>query len=157
MKFLEMETIAKANYLLIQIKNKFMKSPYGKNIEIEAYSCKNSKLDKTRKSLKKPLKFLIGVLELSFINFEFNKLTMESFEVVTEATLLHELNYEVFLDLKCKNATIDCLHYLKLLFNLSINIKHATVYRLTINCDTFKTIYLIYNKKMKRILLVKIN
>lgn len=165
MKFLEISNIIKTNALLSRY-NSFYK---GKVLEIEAYSCKRTRKEKKSNPGPKPLAYLIGALESSFTDYEFRELNLNSFDKQSEKNVIDFINYKIFLACKCKNELSDHLLYLSLLFKQTIDIKQSEIYKYTLGDERDKsmarstqdeeesttTIFLIYNKKMKRVLMVK--
>ncbi|ORD93839.1 YA60 [Enterospora canceri] len=151
MKFMEITHILKTNELF----KKYMEFVSGKLIEIEAYSCKKSKEERMIRRIKKPLRFFISALEMSFIHYDFSKLNMGMFEKVDFNAFCQDLYNFMFYVCKCKDEANECIEYVKLVLQHCVNVDGAAIYGFKFHGDEPGSVYLIYNKSMKRILLVK--
>ncbi|KAL6121073.1 hypothetical protein NUSPORA_02064 [Nucleospora cyclopteri] len=148
-----MTSLIKTNNLLTKLNN----FKHGKTIEIEAYSCKNSKQQKKNNKLEKPLRFLISTLEMSFIDFDFSKNTIKDFKIVDSALLFKNLNYSFLTLSKNQQETAEYLEYLELLLNQCIDLKNSLIYRIEVVDKSAVEVFMLYNKKMRRILVIKIS
>ena len=151
MKFLELKNLIQTNELLKRL-SEFSGSSL---IEFEAYSCKKTKEEKKKKLCAIPLCYFIGALELTFEHEDYNDLNMNDFLQIKVSRLINDLNYIIFTVSKCKNETLEYIKYIKKLLKQVIGISNAFVYETKIYREDSNKIYVIYNQKMKRVLIVK--
>ena len=150
MKFLELKDVIKTNELL----RRYVDFSKGFFIELEAYSCKKTKEERKNKTVGEPLCFFINALEMAFDNDDFTGYTMEQFVQIQTNKLLSDLKYILFVYSKNEKETSEYINYFNVLLKQTIGISNANIYELTMK-QSKENVYVIYNKKMKRVLLVK--
>lgn len=154
MKFLEMNSIIKTNMLFSRLRAFDPK----RTLEIEAYSCKQTKEQKRHKNLPKPLRFYISALELAFPDYDFSNVTLSSFKPTTLENVKKELSYVFFTIYKNSEDVSELLAYLDALLGQCVNLRTSSILTLDriFSCDTdYYKVFILHDKKLKRILIIK--
>lgn len=154
MKFLEMSNIIKTNALLSRLQAFDPK----RSVEIEAYSCKQTKEQKKHRDIPKPLRFYISALELAFPDFDFSEMSLSGFNKITYNVVRNELSYVFFTIYKNCDDVEEFVVFLDTLLEQCINIKAAKFFLVdgTMFGDSdFHKIFLIYDSQIKRVVIIK--
>lgn len=154
MKYLEINSIVKTNALL----SRLHAFDPRRSLEIEAYSCKQTKEQKKHKNIPKPLRFYISALELTFPDYDFSSITNDSFKNIPYSALRNELSFIFFTMYKNSSDVEEFVSYLDALFEQCVEIKKARFF--IVEKDVFEDlefykIFMIHDKKKKRVLIIK--
>lgn len=156
MRFMEMKNLLRTNALFSRIQ---LVDPR-ETIEIEAYSCKQTKKEKKYNCIQKPLRFYISVLDIIYPDYDFSGYRYSSFKRTTIDHVKKEISY-IFLTIYKNNDDVnDFIFYYESFINQVINIKNSIIMLVDIDFDTesnHNKIFIFYNKKLKRILVFKLN
>ncbi|OQS54311.1 hypothetical protein EHP00_1017 [Ecytonucleospora hepatopenaei] len=153
MKFLELKNIIQTNELLKRYTELFK----GSKIEFEVYSCKKTREERRNKTIDDPLGFFINALEMAFEDESFKTLILEDFHKTKPSKLFNDIAYILVINNKSTKETVEYVTYIKLLLKQTIGIYNADIYKITNLRQIYEDVYLMYNKKMKRILIIKMN
>ena len=129
-----------------------------RSLEIEAYSCKQTKEQKKHKNIPKPLRFYISALELAFPDYSFSNEGLSSFKQSTLDNIKKELSFIFFTLYKNNDDVNDLLSYLESLLGQCINLKESSIFvldRIFSSDSNYSKVFLIHDKKLKRILIIK--
>lgn len=151
MKFLELKSVIQTNELLKRYTEMFR----GATIEFEVYSCKKTREERKNKAVSAPLCFFINALEMAFEEGFFQDIKLTDFIKVKPSKFFNDLSYVLLVDSKNTNDAIEYINYIKMLLKPTIGISNANIFDVSINKTHDSSVYLIYNSKMKRILIVK--
>lgn len=154
MKFLELNNIIKTNILF----SRLQAFDSRRTLEIEAYSCKQTKEQKRHRNICKPLRFYISALELAFPDYDFSNESIRSFNAISSQELKGELSFIFFTLYKNHNDVSELIHYLDILLEQCIDIRKSVFYSLdkSILCDSkYHKIFLIHDKQKKRVIIIK--
>lgn len=154
MKFLEMGRITKTNVLFSRLRAFDPK----RSLEIEAYSCKQTREQKKHKRLPKPLRFYISALEQAFPDFDFSNETLSSFKHTTVENVKRELSYVFFTIYKNKEDVNELLAYLDALLSQCVSLRKSAIFALdrVFSCDTgYHKVFILHDKRLRRILIIK--
>jgi hypothetical protein len=154
MKFLGINSIIKTNALLSRLHTFDPR----RSLEIEAYSCKQTREQKRHKKIAKPLRFYISSLELTFPDYDFSDLSIDSFKEISYKALRNELSFVFFTMYKNNEDVEEFISYLGALFEQCVDIERANIYIIENNLlddlDFYK-IFMIHDKRKRRILIIK--
>lgn len=154
MKFLEMNSIIKTNVLFSKLRAFDPK----RSLEIEAYSCKQTRQQKRHKDLPKPLRFYISALELAFPDYDFSSETLSSFKPTTLESVKKELSYVFFTIYKNNEDVNELLAYLDALLEQCVNLRNSFIFTLDriFSCDTdYYKVFILHDRKLRRVLIIK--
>lgn len=154
MKLLEISSITKTNVLFSRLRAFDPK----RSLEIEAYSCKQTREQKRHKRLPKPLRFYISALELAFPDYDFSNETLSSFKHTTVDNVKSELSYVFFTIYKNEDDVSSLLAYLDILLSQCVSIKNTAIFVLdrVFSCDIdYYKVFILHDKKLRRILIIK--
>lgn len=154
MKFLEINNIIKTNVLFSKLK---AFNP-NINLEIEAYSCKQTKEQKKYYKIPKPLRFYISVLELAFPDYDFSNETLSSFKKTSMDIVIKEMSYLFFVLYKNNDEVTELLSYLEALLGQCLNLRKTSVLlldRTRFSESDYRNVFLLHDKKLKRIIVLK--
>lgn len=154
MKYMEIDNLNKSNALFNRLHSLFPEQ----KLEIEAYSCKHTKDDKHIKHIGKPLRFYIRSLEISLPDFEFRSYTYHSFKKISYDFLKKEVTYMFFRIYKNIEDVNDMVDFFQKSTEQLITINKSEVFQIeTLRTDLGQCkVFMIYNKRMKRIVLLKL-
>lgn len=154
MKFLEINSITKTNALL----SRLQAFDPRRSLEIEAYSCKQTREQKRHKNIPKPLRFYISALELAFPDYDFSTMEEESFRSISHGTLRNELSFVFFTMYKNHEDVEEFVSYLDALLEQCVDVKRAQFFIVEDNMLDdldFHRIFIVHDKKRKRVLIIK--
>lgn len=155
MKFMEMNSIIKTNALFARLKAFDSKL----NLEIEAYSCKQTKQQKRHKNIPKPLLFYICALEISCPDHDFSSESMSLFEKTTFENIKIELAFIFFRLYKNNEEVNELLKYFDALLDQCLDVSRTIAYVVDkpVSSETgFLRVFLLHDKRKKRILIIKL-
>ena len=115
MKFLDLNSLIKTNILFSRLQAFNAK----RTLEIEAYSCKQTKEQKRYKNIPKPLRFYITALELAFPDYDFSRETNDSFDIISFEILKSELSFVFFTFYKNNEDVAEIIQYFSIVYNTS--------------------------------------
>lgn len=178
MKYLEMPNILKTNALFSRLN---ILDPT-RSIEVEVYSCKETKKQKknynknynknnSRTSIEsisstdvtnniltnKLLKYFISALSESFPDYDFSNNPMNFFKETHYEFLISELAYILFTVYRNHEEVSEVLSFFDNILKQSIGIKAASIYyveNLFLNERDKYRVFLIYDKSMKRVIVI---
>lgn len=154
MKYLDMPIIIKLNYFF----SKLNALKPGIGLELETYSCKQTKNQKRHINIKKPLRFYISALEESFSDYDFSNEKAESFIKVTYPYIKKELEYILFTVYKNYDSVNETINYINNILNYCISIKKSSFFmikNLFPNEEEQYRIFIIHDKDRKRVIIIK--
>ncbi len=156
MKFMEMRNLLKTNILFSRLQ---LFDPK-KTIEIEAYSCKQTKDQKRHKFIPKPLRFYISALELTFPDYDFSNEKYTSFKPTHIDYVKKEISFLFLTIYKNNNDASEFLTFFETVLGQVINLKNSKIFLVDIDLEGdsgYLKTFLFYDKKLKRILILKTN
>ncbi|ELA41030.1 uncharacterized protein VICG_01912 [Vittaforma corneae ATCC 50505] len=154
MKFLEIGSIIKTNALL----SRLQAFDPRRSLEIEAYSCKQTREQKKHKTIPKPLRFYVSALELAFPYYDFSTMTKESFRNISHGMLKNELSFVFFTMYKNHEDVEEFVSYLDALLEQCVDVKRAQFFIVEDNMLDdldFHRIFMVYDKRKRRVLIIK--
>lgn len=154
MKFIDMPAIIQTNALLSRINVLDPK----KSIEVELYSCKQTKVQKKHRNIKKPLRYYVSVLEETFGDFDFSGKSAESFVQITHEYLKKELSFILFTIYKNYEDVNELLLFMDNIFSSCVSVRHSLhcyIDNLFENESDNCRVFIIHDKKQKRVILIK--
>ncbi len=152
MKLIISKNINKTNAIM----EKLNENQSDVNVEIEVYSCKKTKFHKKNRDVKKPLKFLIAALDESFPNYEFSHISLNEFIKSNSIEFFENLKFVFLKAYKNETDSNDTIKYWEMLINSYSPLKASIIYKYYIIEEENTVVYLIYNSKLKRVILIKI-
>jgi len=155
MKYIDMQNINKTNALLSRLTAADPKM----NIELEIYSCKQTKQQKKHHAIPKPWRFYISALESEFDDYDFSLQPQNSFLSTTFEDIHKELSYLMFTVFKNNEDVLETMAFVEKIINQCIFIKKSVCVRienLLVNESEHTKVFLIYNKVLRRVVLIKI-
>lgn len=154
MKFLELNSLIKTNILFSRLQAFNSR----RTLEIEAYSCKQTKEQKKYRSIQKPLRFYISALDLAFPDYNFSNETMDSFDSISLDILKSELSFVFFTLYKNNEDVAELIDYLNILLQQCVDIDDSAFYvfnKPLISDSNDIRVFLIHDKKKKRVIILK--
>lgn len=154
MKFLELSSILKTNRLFNKLKELDPKI----NIDIEVYSCKQTKHQKSHRTIPKPFRFYVSALEMSFTDYDFSQETIESFKPTNFNTIKDELSYVFFRIYKNCEDVSNILHFIELILEQCVSLERSKFYNVSnlfTNESSVFRVFVIYDIASKRVLIIK--
>lgn len=154
MKFLELNNIIKTNILF----SKLQSFDPRRTLEIEVYSCKQTKQQKKHRIIRKPLRFYVSALEMAFPDHDFSSESIRSFNKSSGQELKGELSFVFFTLYKNHSDVAELVQYLDNLLEQCVDVRHSVFYTLnkSILCDSdYHKVFLIHDKKSKRVVIIK--
>lgn len=156
MRFMEMKNLLRTNALFARLE------PIDPNdtIEIEAYSCKQTKKERKCYTMPKPLRFYVSVLEMTYPDYDFSKFSYKSFIKTTIEHVKKEISF-IFLTIYKNNDDVtEFISFYECIINQVICLKNCIIMLVDIEIDSeylYQKTFLFYNKKLKRILVLKLS
>ncbi|KAM0680800.1 hypothetical protein GINT2_001074 [Glugoides intestinalis] len=152
MKFLEINSIIKTNTLL----SRMQAFDPQRSLEIEVYSCKQTREQKRHKRIPKPLRFYICALELAFPDYSFSTATLNFFRKIPYSSIKNELSFVFFTLYKNNEDVKEFINYLDALLDQCIDMKNTEFFLVDeslLDDNDFHRIYILHNRK--RIIVIK--
>ena len=156
MKYINIPMVTQANALLSRLSAAVPKQ----GMEIEVYSCKQTKLQKQHRSIKKPLRYYISALEQAFPDYDLSRLTLANFANTDYALIQREISYVLFTVHKNIEDVNEMLLFMDRMMQGCVGVKNLQCYHVDriFDTDTEKfRVYLMYDRAQKRIMLVKLS
>lgn len=155
MKYLELNCISKTNKLFQRLRDL---NPH-LNIEMEAYSCKSSKKQKSEKLVEKPLRYLLSALELCFPDYDFYNESWQSFGRRTMTEVLNEVAYSITTTHKNCEDVKEFVDFLTIILERSIRLDGCEIFSYESRTGPFEDCswhfsFLFFNKKQKRVVIL---
>lgn len=154
MKFLEISSIIKTNALL----SRLQAFDPRRSLEIEVYSCKQTREQRKHRDKPKPLRFYISALELTFPDYDFSEMTQEAFKVISYTVLKSELSFVLFTMYKNHEDVGEFIEYLDVLIGQCVDVRRSqfcVVEKDLLDDLNFHRIFVIYDKKKRRVMIIK--
>lgn len=154
MKFMELTNITRTNRLFEKLREFDPK----RTIDIEVYSCKQTKHQKTHWCIPKPFRFYISALEMAFPDYDFSQETIDIFKEVDMEAIKKELSFVFFTMYRNCEDVSEMVHFIEQILEQCVDTRKAQYYTVdTLFGDeaVVYKLYIIYDKKAKRVLIVK--
>lgn len=129
-----------------------------RSLEIEVYSCKQTREQKRHKGIPKPLRFYICALEQAFPDYVFSSATLNFFRKIPYSAIKNELSFVFFTMYKNNEDVEEFINYLDALIDQCINMKNTDfliVDESLLGDNDFHRIYILHDKDRKRIMIIK--
>lgn len=155
MKFLELNNIIKTNILF----SRLQAFDSRRTLEIEVYSCKQTKEQKKHKNIQKPLRFYVSALDLAFPDHDFSNESMNSFDNISIETLKAELSFVFFTMYKNNEDVAELIQYLNILLDQCVDIHNSVFYifnKPILSDPIYNNVFLIHDNKKKRVVIIKL-
>lgn len=155
MKFITMLNIIRTNTLFSKLKTIDPR----RSIEIEAYSCKQTRHQKSHKNMPKPLRFYISTLELTFPGHDFSNVPINMFRFTNLDAIRSEVSFVLFTIYKNQNDVSELLSFLDTVLAQSVSLRSSLFYSVDvplISDDANIKAYMIHDRKKRRIIVLKI-
>ncbi|KAF9761827.1 hypothetical protein NGRA_2394 [Nosema granulosis] len=156
MKYLEINQILRTNEIL-----KTIQEQYPIILDLEVYSCKNSKNYKVYRNVQKPLRYLLETLQQAFPDYSFTGETWSSFKKVDFQKVANELIYSFLTFYKVKEKVDELVEFLGLIIDKTMYIDECEIYSYTSRKGPFENnnwffCFLFYSKVNKRVLYLSV-
>ncbi|KAI4292002.1 hypothetical protein PAPHI01_1276 [Pancytospora philotis] len=155
MKYINMPHILKANALMSQLDA----IDDSAGIEIEAYSCKPTRMQKAHRRISKPLRFFITALEEAFDDYDFSAEPLDAFATTTYAAIKDDVSFVFFTKYKNCGDVDETMALFDELLRECVDLRASKLYAIDMPLgeagEKFK-VYLIHDAKQKRVLLIKL-
>jgi len=154
MKFINMLNIIRTNTLFSKLNAIDPKQ----NIEIEVYSCKQTRMQKKHYSIQKPLRYYISALEETFSDYDFSKTSINAFQKTTYQSILNELSFVFFTVYRNNDDVNQTLEFIDTIMNQCVNLRTSRFYVID---DLFNNeiekckVFLIHDTKLRRVVVIK--
>lgn len=155
MRYLELNCISKTNKLFqkLQDLNPLL------NIEMEAYSCKTSRKEKSEKLIEKPLRYLLSALGLCFPDYDFYSESWASFRRKTLDEVKNEIAYSITITHKNNEDVREFIDFLAIILEKSIHPSGCEIFSYENRVGPFEGCswhfsFLFFNKKRKRVVIL---
>lgn len=155
MKFINMPNIIRTNTLFSKLNAIDPKQ----NIEIEVYSCKQTRVQKKHHSIPKPQRYYVSALEEAFNDYDFSKIPPDAFQKTTYEAILKELSFVFFTIYRNNDDVNETLEFLDTILNQCVNFKISRFYAID---DLFNNevekhkVFLIHDNKLRRVIVIKL-
>lgn len=155
MRYLELSYISKTNKLFQKLQDL---NP-SLSIEMEAYSCKSSKKQKTERLIEKPLRYLLSALELCFPDYDFYGESWRSFKRRTMSEIKNEMTYSITTTHKNNEDVKEFVDFLTIILEKSIHLNGCEIFSYESRTGPFEDCYwhfsfLFFNKERKRVVIL---
>lgn len=152
MKYLEINQILRTNEIL-----KTIQEQYPIILDLEVYSCKESKNYKMYKNTPKPLRYLLETLQQAFPDYSFTGETWKSFKKIDFQSVANELIYSFLTFYKVKEKVDELVEFLGLIIDKTMYIDECEIYSYVNRRGPFEDnnwffCFLFYSKMNKRVL-----
>jgi hypothetical protein len=158
MRYLELSYISKTNSLFEKLRdiNPLL------NIEIEAYSCKSSKKQRSERQIEKPLRYLLSCLQLCFPDYDFYNESWDSFRKKSIEEVQSEIIYSITTTYRNSDDVKEFVDFLTMVLDRSITLKGCDIYSYESRIGPFEGYswhfcFLFFNKKRKRVVVLSLS
>lgn len=155
MRYLELSCISRTNKLFkrLQDLNPLL------NIEMEAYSCKSSRKQRSERLIEKPLRYLLSALELCFPDYDFHGESWSSFCRKTIGEICSEMTYSITTTHKKSEDVREFVDFLMIILEKSIHLTGCEIFSYENRIGPFEDCswhfsFLFFSKKQKRVIIL---
>ncbi|EOB12073.1 hypothetical protein NBO_559g0002 [Nosema bombycis CQ1] len=156
MKFLEIKQILRTNEIL-----KTIQEQYPIILDLEVYSCKNSKIYKMYKKTPKPLRYLLETLQRVYPDYSFIGEDWSNFKKLDYQNVANELIYSFLTFYKVKEKVDELVQFLGLIIDKTVFIDGCEIFSYTsregpFEKDNWHFCFLFYSRSNKRVLFLSV-
>lgn len=154
MKFINMLNIIRTNTLL----SKLNAIDPRQSIEIEVYSCKQTRMQKRHHRIPKPLRYYISALEETFSDYDFSKVSIAAFQKTTYGAILDELSFVFFTVYRNNDDVNQTLEFIDTIMNQCVNLRMSRFYVIDdlLNNEAERCrVALVHDTKLRRVVVIK--
>ena len=154
MKYLEMPNILRTNALFSKLNALDPKQ----SVEIEVYSCKQTRQQKSHRDVQKPLRYYVSALEEAFGDYDFSGERGSSFHQTCYDFIRKELSFIFFTIYRNYDDVNEMLGFLDSILNQCVSIRSSMFYLIDDlfgnEAEKYK-VFLIHDKKLRRVVIIK--
>lgn len=131
-----------------------------RSIEIEAYSCKQTKHQRSHYKMPKPLRFYVSTLELSLPDYDFSNASLSLFQNTSLDKIRSELSFILFTIYKNQEDVDELLSFFDRVLSQSVSLRNSLFYEVdfaALNEELSLKVFMIHDRKMRRIIVLKMS
>ncbi|KAI5175949.1 hypothetical protein PAEPH01_2203 [Pancytospora epiphaga] len=155
MKFISMPNILRANKLF----SRLCAADPQSSIEMELYSCKQTRFQRMHYDIPKPLRFYISALEEAFGDHDFSE-SAKSFCSTTYANIRDEISFKLFKIQRNYEDVEESVGLFSAVLGQCVSLRNSVYYTVTQlygDEEERKKVFLIHDRKRKRVVIIKVS
>lgn len=153
MKFIAMPNIFRTNALFSKLKALDPR----RSIELEAYSCKQTRQQKALHDIPKPLRFYVATLEQALPDYDFSDAPRALFAPTSLEALREELSFVLFTIYRNQEDVRELLAFVDRVLEQCVRLRSCLFYVVSQpGGETRVKVFLIHDTRRRRIVVVKV-
>ncbi|ORD99145.1 YA60 [Hepatospora eriocheir] len=153
MKFIGNQFVFETNKIMKDLSSQ---EGIGNIVEMEVYSCKQTKESKKNNVLPKPLRFLISALEQHLPDYDFSETSMNAFQIASKEKLFTDLDFAIMTAIKNSNDANKILAYWTIVLKSILKLDKTQFYIFNFIEDKNNLLYLLYEKNGNKVVILKV-